>query len=217
METPTKDAVREALNEFYKEEQDEKHRAYVFKIMRVASVFKVDSKALEDALDTHEVASAPERAVITDDQVKHVLGVLKEISGTVLYKMEHMDLPEFYVTVDIKDDEEPVSLEAMKHIARKLLNVNVTSMYTDTFVSDGDTCHEWKVIGKGWADPVRGAELQRIRRLKRARENILSLENSLLEQKKKLLEYGAAVCTCADAALAKSDKPPAPSAAEPSS
>lgn len=214
MEKPTKDEVRKSLEDFYKEENDTKTQVYNGNIVQAAKALCIGPDVLRATLEDHDVAAPPLRTPVFEDQVKYLLQALEEVVDTSLYQMEHRDVIEFKVSVSLKSDEEPAPLEAVIYVVRKLLNLNVTSAKVDTFVSEGDIYHEWEITGKGWVDPALGAERRRIHRLKRTRESIASLEASLLNTKKRLLELGGKVCTCADAALAKDALPSATAASD---
>lgn len=209
MEKPTEAKVREALEEFYKERKEAETQEYTENVARAAKALGVDPGVLGATLEEHDISGPPLGTPVFEDQVKYLRQALAEIVATSMCQMEHREAPEVDASVDLARHEEPAPLEAVKYVARKLLNVNIVSTEVESFANDGDVVHEWKVTAKGWVDPVRGAELQRVYRLKRTRETIASLEESLLDKKKRLLELGGKICTCIDDALAKSALPSA--------
>jgi hypothetical protein len=202
MQEVTEKAVRDALDEFYEQEKFTKKKEYFDRITSAAMEIGADPDKFKAAIEAHDLTEEPVKESANLDAFGNALSALKQVytstRSSVLYTGSLID-KSVIERIGIDEEDTVVSTAALGYVAAKLLNVRVLSTAIEQEVDDESSIvRVWYVNTGGWTDKERGKEMERRMRLKHMRDQVVSLERSYLDSKKRLVEFGATLCTCAD-------------------
>ncbi len=178
MQDVTKVAVRRIIDAYYEQKAAHEKRQYIGRIRTVAKAVGVGTDTLALELEEHAVTKPPVKETLTFDAIKHTCNLLAEIkkhlTQTILNADRDLITRSFgegkEYSVEICEGREPIPGYALRDVAAELLNICITAHRVDSTVKDGAIVWNWVVRDGSWANVERGLEIERLVRLKHARD-----------------------------------------------